>query len=128
MSYSSPSYPPLQYNPSSTSSTRPSWTSSTTNSTDRKLARDASVLIQTYLPPDELKEAPPYRPDDVPQVLPLCIPRVATAFARGYNPELETVGITQAMFLSFIDGLNLAIVASPPLRVVDVVGQVIGLL
>ncbi|KAK7442473.1 hypothetical protein VKT23_016070 [Stygiomarasmius scandens] len=64
--------------------------------------------------------------------LPLCLPQVSisarfdSAFARGYNNVLQDVEISEKMLLDFIDGLNLAIVASPPLRVVDVVGQIIG--
>ncbi|KAF9070171.1 hypothetical protein BDP27DRAFT_1324409 [Rhodocollybia butyracea] len=119
------SYPPT---PSSSSSLP----STTAKSTGIQLTHDADFLIQTYIPAPSDKEVPPYRPHDVPALLPLCIPRIsvsaspASAFARGYNLALETVGITPEMFLSFIDGLNLAIVASPPLRVVNMVGQVIG--
>ncbi|KAJ3851698.1 hypothetical protein EV368DRAFT_42600 [Lentinula lateritia] len=117
-------------NSPSTSSSRPSPV--TASSTGVQLVHDANFLIQTYIPAPSDAEAPPYRRDDIPQLLPLCIPRIsvsanpASAFARGYNPALNTVGITQEMFLSFIDGLNLAIVASPPLRIVNVVGQLVG--
>ncbi|THU84222.1 hypothetical protein K435DRAFT_870493 [Dendrothele bispora CBS 962.96] len=52
--------------------------------------------------------------------------RFDSSFARGYNDALQDVGISEKMLLNFIDGLNLAIVASPPLRVVDVVGNIIG--
>ncbi|KAJ3710970.1 hypothetical protein FB446DRAFT_790945 [Lentinula raphanica] len=120
----SPSSPP------SPSSSPPN--SATAKSTGIQLMHDADVLIRTYVPAPSEAEAPPYRRDDVPQILPLCIPRIsvnanpASAFARGYNAALETVGITPEMFLSFIDGLNLAIVASPPLRIVNVVGQIVG--
>ncbi|KAF5332889.1 hypothetical protein D9758_017209 [Tetrapyrgos nigripes] len=64
--------------------------------------------------------------------LPLCIPQISisarfdSAFARGYNETLERVDISAQTLLDFIDGLNLAIVASPPLRVVDAVGQALG--
>ncbi|KAF8825997.1 hypothetical protein F5879DRAFT_923037 [Lentinula edodes] len=117
-------------NSPSSSSSRPSPV--TASSTGVQLVHDADFLIQTYIPAPSDAEAPPYRRDDIPQLLPLCIPRIsvsanpASAFARGYNPALDTVGITQEMFLSFIDGLNLAIVASPPLRIVNVVGQLVG--
>ncbi|KAJ3817282.1 hypothetical protein EV361DRAFT_811955 [Lentinula raphanica] len=119
-----------QSSPPSPSSSPPN--SATAKSTGIQLMHDADVLIRTYVPAPSEAEAPPYRPDDVPQILPLCIPRIsvnanpASAFARGYNAALETVGITPEMFLSFIDGLNLAIVASPPLRIVNVVGQIVG--
>ncbi|KAJ3734706.1 hypothetical protein DFJ43DRAFT_97126 [Lentinula guzmanii] len=117
---------------SSPSLSRASSQGATAKSTGIQLVHDADVLIQTYIPAIFDADAPPYRQDDIPQILPLCIPRIsvnanpASAFARGYNEALESVGITQEMFLSFIDGLNLAIVASPPLRVVNVVGQIIG--
>ncbi|KAJ3790862.1 hypothetical protein GGU10DRAFT_257429 [Lentinula aff. detonsa] len=117
---------------SSPSFSRASSQGATAKSTGIQLVHDADVLIQTYIPAIFDADAPPYRQDDIPQILPLCIPRIsvnanpASAFARGYNEALESVGITQEMFLSFIDGLNLAIVASPPLRVVNVVGQIIG--
>ncbi|KAF5382851.1 hypothetical protein D9757_007294 [Collybiopsis confluens] len=132
MSYSRPAYPPPQqvYSGSSTGSAQSS--NAAAKSTGFKLTRDADILISTYIPAATSTEVPPYRPDDVPRLLPLCIPRLsvsadpASAFARGYNPALETVGITQEMFVSFIDGLNLAIVASPPLRVVNLAGQIIG--
>ncbi|KAJ4002470.1 hypothetical protein F5050DRAFT_1802412 [Lentinula boryana] len=116
----------------SPSFSRASSQGATAISTGIQLVHDADVLIQTYIPIVSDADAPPYRQDDIPQILPLCIPRIsvnanpASAFARGYNEALESVGITQEMFLSFIDGLNLAIVASPPLRVVNVVGQIIG--
>lgn len=130
MSYEPPSYSPPQRHESSSSSV--SRTASTTAKSGIQLTHDADFLIQTYIPAPLSEEAPPYRPDDIPSILPLCIPRISvnanplSAFARGYNPALGTVGITQDMFLSFIDGLNLAIVASPPLRIVNIAGQVIG--
>jgi hypothetical protein len=37
-----------------------------------------------------------------------------------------SVGISQEQLLAFIDGLNLAITASPPLRVVDFAGEIVG--
>ncbi|KAG7090083.1 hypothetical protein E1B28_011700 [Marasmius oreades] len=52
-------------------------------------------------------------------------------FVKGYNKLLADVGIPQVPFLNFInvnfiDGLNLAIAVSPPLRVVDITGKAIG--
>ncbi|KAJ7741978.1 hypothetical protein DFH07DRAFT_837188, partial [Mycena maculata] len=49
-------------------------------------------------------------------------------FARGYNSALESVNIPQEQLLAFIDGLNLAMTASTPLRVVNIAGLVIGFL
>jgi hypothetical protein len=39
---------------------------------------------------------------------------------------LESVDIFQEQLLAFIDGLNLAMTASPPLRVVNLAGMAIG--
>jgi hypothetical protein len=107
-----------------------------------QLKRDADILIQHFLPPATTKTSneagsayqQPPQPEDssLPLPLPLCIPQISvsadwdSAFARGYNDHLHSIGISQQMLLNFIDGLNLAIQASPPLRVVSLVGTVIG--
>ncbi|KAK0448862.1 hypothetical protein EV421DRAFT_2052485 [Armillaria borealis] len=93
-----------------------------------QLARDAELLIQDFLPAPNEYTGPPR---GIP--LPLCIPQIATnfdsPFSRGYNNVLsEAVDIPQAELLAFIDGLNLAMTASPPLRVVDTAGMIIGLI
>ncbi|KAJ7677449.1 hypothetical protein B0H17DRAFT_910238, partial [Mycena rosella] len=92
--------------------------------------RDADYLIQSFLPMPEPEPAPPpYHPSGLP--MPFCTPQIAVSFdspfARGYSPELQTsAGIPQEQLLAFIDGLNLAMTASPPLRVVNLAGAVIG--
>lgn len=100
----------------------------TATSTGIQLARDANVLINNFLPPQVQS---PLRPPHGLH-LPLCIPQISpefgAPFARGYNESLEEmVEISQSQLLSFIDGLNLAIVASPPLRIVDFAGKMIGM-
>ncbi|KAK7037826.1 hypothetical protein VNI00_010787 [Paramarasmius palmivorus] len=95
-----------------------------------ELSRDADILIRSFLPTHEesTSEPPPY--SQLPS--PVCLPQTSlhakwdSAFARGYNPAIGQAGISQEEFLNFIDGLNLAIAASPPLRVVDFAGKVIG--
>ncbi|GAW08273.1 hypothetical protein LENED_010327 [Lentinula edodes] len=94
-----------------------------------QLAHDADLLIRTYVP-SSLSLNQPYTGPPIP--LPLCIPQVGVSpdehstFARGYNEVLNDTGIPQDVLLNFIDGLNMAIIASPPLRVVGTVGKVIG--
>ncbi|KAJ7901506.1 hypothetical protein B0H13DRAFT_1882929 [Mycena leptocephala] len=93
-----------------------------------QLTHDADFLIQSFLPPSEISVSSPGS-SGIPQ--PICFPQIAPSydspFARGYNRVLQTsVGISQEQLLAFIDGLNLAITASPPLRVVDFAGMVIG--
>nr|GAT51644.1 predicted protein [Mycena chlorophos] len=95
-------------------------------STGVNLTRDADLLISTFLPPDEVPAFP-----SVPALpLPYCAPQITSGyeapFSRGYHSALETVDISQEQLLSFIDGLNLAMTASPPLRVVNLAGMVIG--
>lgn len=100
--------------------------------TNLRLIHDTELLIQTYLPPSDaslpFKELP-----EVPTATQaFCLPQLSvgfdTPFARGYNSELDTVaGLRQEDVLKFIDGLNMAMTASPPLRVVALAGQVVGL-
>ncbi|THU79500.1 hypothetical protein K435DRAFT_810667 [Dendrothele bispora CBS 962.96] len=136
---------PLSYTPSPPSDTSPVATSS-----GIRLRRDADLLIRHFLPPSPpdrtSSQDEQCRPDDHGKStnqetdrrtgdalpLPLCIPQISvsiewdSAFARGYNDQLQSLGISQPTLLNFIDGSNLAIPASPPLRVISLVGRVIG--
>ncbi|KAH8113832.1 hypothetical protein DFH11DRAFT_1704716 [Phellopilus nigrolimitatus] len=47
-------------------------------------------------------------------------------FVRAYSRELHASGVEMDDWLRFIDGLNIAITASPPLRVVNAAGLIIG--
>lgn len=78
--------------------------------------RDSQFLIDNFLPSAAARIS---RKGTLPY--PLCLPQIAgdefAPFARGYSPALdEAVGLPMEEFVSFVDGLNLAIVASPPLR------------
>ncbi|KAJ7359636.1 hypothetical protein DFH08DRAFT_846615 [Mycena albidolilacea] len=90
------------------------------------LTRDADYLIQSFLPATEA--APPFKIPKLP--LPYCAPQLTPGFdapfCRAYNPILESVDLPQDQLLAFIDGLNLAMTASPPLRVVNIIGMAIG--
>ncbi|KAJ6557948.1 hypothetical protein B0H19DRAFT_123960 [Mycena capillaripes] len=90
------------------------------------LTRDADYLIQSFLPTTVL--APASQTPELP--LPYCTPQLTPVFdapfCRAYNPTLESVDISQEQLLAFIDGLNLAMTASPPLRVVNLIGFAIG--
>ncbi|KAG7446585.1 uncharacterized protein BT62DRAFT_932022 [Guyanagaster necrorhizus] len=113
------------------SKTPPPVYASSSVSTGIQLARDAELLINDFLP--DSRSSADYAGPSQGIPLPLCIPQIATkfdsSFARGYNDVLaEAVDIPQAELLSFIDGLNLAMTASPPLRVVDTAGMIIGLI
>jgi len=84
---------------------------------------DAQVLIDSYIGPVEART-----PSGLP--MPFCLPQTGTGFdapfARGYGQALEQVGISQKTFLDFLDGLNMAMIASPPLQVVNVAGFIVG--
>ncbi|TRM61455.1 hypothetical protein BD626DRAFT_501082, partial [Schizophyllum amplum] len=78
---------------------------------------NSHLRTQIDLLPNTLAHTgPPQRDDDArdntaqPNGVQLFAP-----FARGYSPALdEAVGLPMEEFVSFVDGLNLAIVASPP--------------
>ncbi|KAF9015893.1 hypothetical protein BDZ89DRAFT_994837 [Hymenopellis radicata] len=58
----------------------------------------------------------------VPQVK----PSFDAPFIRAYPPSLQECGISVEDWMDFCDGLNIAMIGSPPLAVVDKVGMVIG--
>ncbi|KAJ6462043.1 hypothetical protein C8R47DRAFT_993200 [Mycena vitilis] len=132
--WDAPSYPPPQTSTPPRSRTETSGTPQAASS-GIQLARDADFLIQSFLPPSVLPVAQ-HGHSGLP--LPFCTPQIAVSFdspfARGYNPTLHSsVDISQNELLAFIDGLNLAMTASPPLRVlsisaslISVAGMVIG--
>ncbi|KAJ7079690.1 hypothetical protein C8R44DRAFT_654049 [Mycena epipterygia] len=94
-----------------------------------QFTRDADFLIESFLPVPNYPTPPPYEQQKLP--LPFCTPQISTKFdapfARGYNHVLQTsVDLSQEQLLAFLDGLNLAMTSSPPLRVVNFTGMVIG--
>ncbi|KAJ7441765.1 hypothetical protein B0H11DRAFT_2204667 [Mycena galericulata] len=120
--YAPPNYPP----PSSSFKEKPVPDIPKGSSSGIQLSRDADFLIESFLPAEE-----PRSPIEAPPLpLPYCVPQLTATFdapfARGYNTALESVNIPQEQLLAFIDGLNLAMTASPPLRVVNLAGMVIG--
>lgn len=95
------------------------------------IEHDANLLIESFLPP-------PYPPPSASQpktaVLPqpFILPQLSNTFdspyARGYSEALaDLAGISREDFIAFVDGLNLAVIASPPLQVVNAVGMIIGI-
>ncbi|KZP01795.1 hypothetical protein CALVIDRAFT_594474 [Calocera viscosa TUFC12733] len=62
--------------------------------------------------------------------LPVAVPQLTgnydSGFVRAYCPQLLAADVGAQEWIDFCDGLNMAIVASPPLRVVDQVGLIIG--
>lgn len=97
-------------------------------SSSQTIQHDADILIQTYLPSSS--NGLSGRVQEIP--LPLAIPQISfddreeASFARGHSPALVDLGLTQQIMLNFVDGLNLAMAASPPLRIVGASGPVVG--
>ncbi len=58
----------------------------------------------------------------VPQVK----PSFDAPFIRAYPPSLQEYGISVEEWMDFCDGLNIAMIGSGPLAVVDKVGMVVG--
>lgn len=87
---------------------------------------DAQVLIDSFIRPAHVHEA--RTPSGLP--MPFCLPQIGTGFdtpfARGYSSALYQVGISQKTFLDFVDGLNMAMISSPPLQIVNTAGMVVG--
>ncbi|KAJ7132982.1 hypothetical protein C8R46DRAFT_1140224 [Mycena filopes] len=126
MSYYPPAPPAYNYNYAPPQGPPPTAHAPQASSSGVQFVRDADFLIQSFLPSSALAHQ---STSGVP--LPFCAPQIAAAFdspfARGYNAALhDSVGISQDQLLAFIDGLNLAMTSSPPLRVVNFAGMVIG--
>lgn len=51
----------------------------------------------------------------------------ASLFLRAYPPSLAAFSITEAEFLQFVDTLNQVCKTSPPLQVLSIAGQIVGL-
>lgn len=66
---------------------------------------------------------------------PVVFPQLATSFhgpgfspfSRGYAPALAPAGVSLNEWLAFVDGLNLAFTANPPLQMLGLVGGFIGM-
>ncbi|KAE9393971.1 hypothetical protein BT96DRAFT_201421 [Gymnopus androsaceus JB14] len=88
---------------------------------------DADILIQTHLQVPTSRNGLHQGHDilAIPQ-LEACNSESEANFARGYGPALLEVGLTQQVMSTFIDGLNLAMSASPPLHVVGAAGSILG--
>lgn len=48
-------------------------------------------------------------------------------FARAYSPALQQYGVSLSEFVKFIDDLNIVSTASPPLQLLGVAGEFVGM-
>ncbi|KAI8817121.1 uncharacterized protein EV422DRAFT_542494 [Fimicolochytrium jonesii] len=101
---------------------------------------DASLAFpQADLPPYTNEDAAalfhpgaaPVTPPQVPALrAPVCVPQQVAGWdspiARVYSPELAAAGVDVKDWMEFVDAINIALIASPPLRVVDTAGLIIG--
>jgi hypothetical protein len=84
---------------------------------------DADLDLLFHQPPP-----PQYatRPLSAPLVVPQDVPKFDAPFVRAYAPDATPSGIDRDEWLAFVDGLNMAMTTSPPLRVVDTAGKILG--
>lgn len=61
-----------------------------------------------------------------PTVIPQAVPGLGKPFVRAYSAALSSRGISMLAFLQFIDNFNVVSAASPPLQVLGLAGQVLG--
>ncbi|KAG8846702.1 hypothetical protein FRB96_001938 [Tulasnella sp. 330] len=80
-----------------------------------------------FVPSSGLQKPSVVRPLPLAVAVPQISLGIDAPFARAYSPELAASGIEMDDWLEFCDGLNIAYTASPPLRVVDYVGLITGL-
>ncbi|CAH0051193.1 unnamed protein product [Clonostachys solani] len=59
--------------------------------------------------------------------IPATTPKLGSPFLRAYPPSLGHLHISKDLFLGFIDQLNRASVASPPVQAVGLVGNLVGM-
>ncbi|CAH0039012.1 unnamed protein product [Clonostachys rhizophaga] len=59
--------------------------------------------------------------------IPATTAKLGSPFLRAYPPSLGHVHVSKNLFLGFIDQLNRASVASPPVQVVGLVGNLVGM-
>lgn len=90
------------------------------------MQHDAQVLIDSFIRPIGHPQARSASGLPVPFSLPQIGAGFDTPIARGYSPVLYQVGIPPRTFLDFVDGLNMAMISSPPLQVIDRAGMLIG--
>lgn len=79
-----------------------------------------------------MSSPPPYaytpRPGlQQPVAIPATAATLGSPFLRAYPVELESYGIDAPTFLAFIDELNRLMVASPPVQVLGLAGDIVGL-
>lgn len=59
--------------------------------------------------------------------IPATSAELGSPFLRAYAPALNEFGITQDIFLDFLDHLNRVAVASPPMQVLGLAGNIVGM-
>ncbi|KAF2030064.1 hypothetical protein EK21DRAFT_112357 [Setomelanomma holmii] len=62
-----------------------------------------------------------------PIAIPATSTNIGSPFLRAYPHELEAYGISAPAFLQFLDELNRAIVVSPPVAVLGLAGDIVGM-
>lgn len=61
-----------------------------------------------------------------PIAIPATSTKLGSPFMRAYPPHLENYGINRSHFLGFLDDLNRCAVASPPVQILGLAGNIVG--
>lgn len=91
----------------------PSYTQALKRGVTSSIVKDTSYNSQSFA-----------KPIVIPQTTTTFMNRILFPFARAYPEHLAEVGIDEAQFLAFIDGLNEAFLASPIFRILGSVGRI----
>ena len=93
-------------------------------------ADEDSVMINEALDFARHADAPPppaYTPRlEKPVAVPQISPKMGSPFARVYSPILTSYNIRPLEFVEFLDNFNILLTGSPPLAVMNMVGQGLG--
>ncbi|KAH8172495.1 hypothetical protein LIA77_06750 [Sarocladium implicatum] len=89
-----------------------------------------SLPSQSSLPSQpSLLSQPSLSPSNLDKIIaiPATSPKLGSPFLRAYPPALDQFGIPQNVFLDFLDRLNRVAVASPPVQLLGLAGNIVSM-
>ncbi|KAH8674679.1 hypothetical protein BGZ60DRAFT_557023 [Tricladium varicosporioides] len=88
---------------------------------------DVELLSQTLLFTKSLPPLPQTCP--LPLQKPILIPQISPngSWLRSYCSSLQSFNLPPSSFLAFLDNLNIVAAASPPLQVLNMAGEILGM-
>ncbi|KAI1047243.1 hypothetical protein LB505_013301 [Fusarium chuoi] len=92
-------------------------------------ARIFSEASQPRILPSSTPEQPTLPPSDKPIAIPATSSKLGSPFARAFPPILEDqYHLPREVFLRFLDDLNRAAVASPPVQILGLAGSIVSMI